>query len=161
MDQLPPYEDYSMEGRTYRFMTEEPLYPFGFGLSTTSFAYGDLELSESSIPADGTVTAKVQVSNTGEFAGDEVVQLYVSALDAKTRVPLAALKAFDRVSVAPGKSQTVEFTVTPDMLSIIDDDGKAVVARGRYRLTVGGASPGPRAVALGAPEPAEGVVTVR
>ena len=161
MDQLPPYEDYRMDGRTYRFMKEEPLYPFGFGLSTTTFAYGDLELSESSIAADGTFTAKVQVSNTGDFAGDEVVQLYVSALDAKTRVPLASLKAFDRVSVAPGESETVEFTVTPDMLSVVDDDGKAVVVKGRYRLTVGGASPGSRAVALGAPEPAKGVVTVR
>ena len=111
--------------------------------------------------AAGTVTARVEVSNRGETAGDEVVQLYVSDQEASAAAPLAALKAFDRVSVAPGKSETVEFTVTPDMLSIVDDDGKAVVAKGRYRLTVGGASPGPRAVALGAPEPAEGVVTVR
>ena len=91
MDQLPPYEDYSMEGRTYRFMKEEPLYPFGFGLSTTTFSYGPLELSQATIGPDGELTASVSVSNQGELAGDEVVQLYVSALDAST--PGAAVLA--------------------------------------------------------------------
>jgi len=160
MDQLPPYEDYRMEGRTYRFMTEEPLYPFGFGLSTTTFSYGPLELSKSAIGPDEELSAQVVVSNTGEFDGEEVVQLYVSALDASTRVPLSALKGFDRVFVGAGESETVRFTVTPDMLAIIDDAGQAVVEKGRFRLTVGGASPGARAVALGAPKPAEAVVTV-
>jgi beta-glucosidase len=161
MDQLPPYEDYSMVGRTYRFMKEEPLYPFGFGLSTTTFSYGPLELSQTAIGVDGELTARVLVSNEGEVAGDEVVQLYVSALDASTRVPLASLKAFDRVFIGSGEAETVEFKVTPDMLAVIDDAGKAVVEKGRFQLTVGGASPGARAVALGAPKPAEAVVTVQ
>jgi beta-glucosidase len=160
MDQLPPYEDYSMEGRTYRFMKEEPLYPFGFGLSTTTFSYGPLELSESAIGPDGELTARVLVSNEGEVAGEEVVQLYVTALDASTRVPLASLRAFERAFIGSGESETVEFAVTPDMLAIIDDAGKAVVEQGRFRLTVGGASPGSRAVALGAPKPAEATLTV-
>jgi beta-glucosidase len=159
-DQLPPYEDYSMDGRTYRFMKEEPLYPFGFGLSTTTFSYGPLELSKSTIAPDGKLTARVQVSNEGDVAGDEVVQLYVTALDASVRAPLASLKAFDRVFVGPGESETVEFAVTPDMLAIVDDAGEAVVEPGRFRLTVGGASPGSRAVVLGAPTPAVAVVTV-
>jgi beta-glucosidase len=159
-DQLPPYEDYSMEGRTYRFMREEPLYPFGFGLSTTTFRYGPLELSKKAIGSDEQITARVLVSNTGNIGGEEVVQLYVSALEAPTWAPLAALKAFDRVFVGPGESETVEFTVTPDMLAIVDDAGSKVLEKGQFRLAVGGASPGPRAVALGAPEPAVATVVV-
>jgi beta-glucosidase len=160
-DDLPPYDDYSMKGRTYRYMTKEPLYPFGFGLSTTTFSYGDLELSKDSIAPDGELTARLQVKNEGERAGEEVVQLYVSALDASVDAPLSALKAFDRVFIGPGESETVTFTVTPDMLAIVNDDGQAVVEPGRFRIAVGGASPGSRSVALGAPKPAEAVVTVR
>ena len=119
-----------------------------------------LELSQATIGPDGELTASVSVSNQGDLAGEEVVQLYVSALDASSRAPLSSLKAFERVFVGPGESATVKFTVTPEMLEIIDDTGKAVVERGRFRLTVGGASPGGRAVALGAPKPAEAVVTV-
>jgi beta-glucosidase len=160
-DDLPPYDDYSMKGRTYRYMTKEPLYPFGFGLSTTTFSYDNLELSKSTIAADGELAAKVQVKNNGEWAGEEVVQLYVSALDASVDAPLASLEAFDRVFVGPGESETVTFTVTTEMLAIVNDAGDTVVEPGRFRLTVGGASPGSRAVALGAPKPAEAVVTVQ
>ncbi|MCG6926667.1 MAG: glycoside hydrolase family 3 C-terminal domain-containing protein [Acidobacteria bacterium] len=160
MDQLPPYEDYSMKGRTYRYMTKEPLYPFGFGLSTTTFSYGELELSKETVGQGGDLTASVRVTNEGDRAGEEVVQLYVSALDASVAAPLAALKAFQRVSVDPGQSAAVRFTVTPEMLAVINDEGEPAVGPGRFRLTVGGASPGARAVALGAPKPAEAVVTV-
>ncbi len=159
-EDLPPYDDYSMKGRTYRYMTKEPLYPFGFGLSTTTFSYGDLELSKPTIGVDGELTARVLVRNGGERAGEEVVQLYVSALDASGDAPLASLEDFRRVAIEPGQSQTVEFAVTPDMLAIVNDEGEAVVEPGRFRLIVGGASPGARAVALGAPRPAEAVVTV-
>jgi beta-glucosidase len=159
-DDLPPYDDYSMKGRTYRYMTKEPLYPFGFGLSTTTFSYGDLELSTDAVAPDGTLTAKVLLRNEGDWAGEEVVQLYVSALDAAD-APLSSLEAFERVFVGSGESETVTFTVTPDMLALVNEAGEAVVNKGRYRISVGGASPGPRAVALGAAKPAEAVVTVR
>jgi beta-glucosidase len=159
--QLPPYDDYSMKGRTYRYMTEEPLYPFGFGLSTTRFRYGPLKLSKTDVGPDGELTAEVVVTNEGERAGEEVVQLYVSALDAPFVVPRASLKAFQRVRVSPGASETVTFTVGPEELAVVDETGRKGVATGRYRLTVGGASPGPRAVALGAPPPAAAVLTVR
>jgi beta-glucosidase len=159
-DDLPPYDDYSMKGRTYRYMTKEPLYPFGFGLSTTRFSYGDLELSKAVMGVDGGLTANVLIKNDGERAGEEVVQLYVSALDASADAPLASLEDFQRVAIEPGQSETVEFAVTPEMLAIVNDEGEAVVEPGRFRLTVGGASPGARAVALGAPKPAEAVVTV-
>jgi beta-glucosidase len=160
-DQLPPYADYSMKGRTYRYMTKEPLYPFGFGLSTTTFRYGSLELSKSTIGPEESLTASVLVTNTGPRAADEVVQLYVTDVEASVRVPLASLEAFRRVLIGPGESETVEFTVTPDMLSIVDDVGRDVLEKGEFRLTVGGASPGARALALGAPEPAEATLTVR
>jgi beta-glucosidase len=160
-DQLPPYDDYSMAGRTYRYMTEEPLYPFGFGLSTTRFRYGPLELSDTAIDPGGTLTAKVVVTNEGERAGEEVVQLYVSALDASVEVPRASLKAFQRVSVSPGASETVTFVLGPEELAVVDEAGREVVEEGRYRLLVGGASPGSRSVTLGAPKPAEATLTVR
>jgi beta-glucosidase len=160
MGQLPPYEEYSMDGRTYRFMKEEPLYPFGFGLSTTTFSYGPLELSASTIGADGELTARVAVTNEGGVAGEEVVQLYVTDVEASVRVPLTSLRAFRRVFIGPGESETVEFTVTPNMLAIVDGTGREVVEQGEFRLTVGGASPGARAVALGAPKPAVAVLTV-
>jgi beta-glucosidase len=158
---LPPYEDYSMKGRTYRYMTKEPLYPFGFGLSTTTFSYGELELSEDTVAVDGELTAKVVVSNEGERSGEEVVQLYVSALDAPADAPLASLEGFRRVAIEPGRSETVEFAVTADMLAVVNDEGESMVEPGRYRLMVGGASPGARALALGAPRPAEAVITVQ
>jgi len=159
--QLPPYEDYSMEGRTYRYMTEEPLYPFGFGLGTTTFAYGPLALSKGEVAPDESLTARVEVTNTGQREGEEVVQLYVSDLEASVRVPRAALKAFERVRLAPGESRTLELAVTPSMLALVDDAGTKRVEAGQFRLTVGGASPGARARALGAPEPAEAELTVR
>jgi beta-glucosidase len=159
-DQLPPYADYSMEGRTYRYMTKEPLYPFGFGLSITTFRYGPLELSKSAIGSEESLSASVLVTNTGPRAAEEVVQLYVTDVESSVRVPLASLKAFRRVPIGPGQSETVQFTVTPDMLSIVDDIGRDVLEKGEFRLTVGGASPGTRALALGAPEPAEATLRV-
>jgi beta-glucosidase len=160
-DDLPPYEDYSMKGRTYRYMTKEPLYPFGFGLSTTTFSYGGLDLSQDTMAVNEALTARVVVSNEGARSGEEVVQLYVSALDASADAPLASLKGFQRVAIEPGRSETVEFAVTADMLAVVNDEGESVVEPGRYRLMVGGASPGARALDLGAPRPAEAVITVQ
>jgi len=154
LDQLPPYEDYSMAGRTYRYMTEEPLYPFGFGLSYTTFEYGPIELSADKVAAGESVTARVSVKNVGDTAAEEVVQLYVSDLVASVPVPQAALKGFRRVALGPGESETVEFEVTVDLMEMVNESGERVLEKGAFALTIGGASPGERAVALGAPVPA-------
>ena len=150
LDQLPPFDDYSMNGRTYRYMTEEPLYPFGFGLSYTRFAYRDLQITS---PASSGFDAAVTVENMGAVAADEVVQFYLSALDSKLPAPLSQLIGFHRLRLEPGQSQTVRITVKPEMLMLFDEDGRQVFQPGKFCLIAGSCSPGVRGPALGAAEP--------
>ncbi|HTI08152.1 MAG TPA: glycoside hydrolase family 3 C-terminal domain-containing protein [Puia sp.] len=156
LDQLPPYEDYSMKGRTYRYMSAEPLYPFGFGLSYTSFSYSGLTLSKESIGKKDTVKAVVTVTNTGKMAGDEVVQLYMTHENMGGDAPLFALKAFQRVSLAAGASAKLVFVLGPDKLSVVDEKGLSVVPEGKIKISIGGSLPGRRSEELGA---AKGVET--
>jgi beta-glucosidase len=150
LDQLPPFDDYNMTGRTYRYMTEEPLYPFGFGLSYTTFAYRDLQITS---PTSSGFEAAVTVENTGAVAADEVVQFYLSALDSQLPAPLSQLIGFQRVHLAPGQCQTVKMMVKPEMLMLFDENGRQVFQPGKFRLMAGSCSPSPRGVALGAAEP--------
>jgi beta-glucosidase len=150
LDQLPAFDDYSMTGRTYRYMTAEPLYPFGFGLSYTTFAYRDLRITS---PASSGFEAAVTVENTGAVAADEVVQFYLKALDSKLPAPLNQLIGFQRIHLKPGKSQTVTITVKPEMLMLFDENGRQVFQPGKFRLTAGSCSPGARGPTLGAAEP--------
>src|SRR5579863_4235892 len=117
-DQLPPYEDYAMKGRTYRYMTAEPLYPFGFGLSYTTFSYSGLAVSKNKIRGNETVTVDVTLMNTGKYVSDEVAELYLTHENAGDSAALFALKGFQRVSLAPGDSIRVHFTLTPEQLSL-------------------------------------------
>ncbi len=148
VEHLPPITDYAMDGRTYRYPRHEPLYPFGYGLSFTTFAYHDLEVSPARVPAGDLVNVSVTVQNAGERAGDEVVQLYVSDLEASCRVPLRELRGFRRLHLAPGERRRVSFPLAPKDLSLIDEAGTRVLEPGRFRLTVGGSQPDPRSVAL-------------
>jgi beta-glucosidase len=158
--QLPPFEEYSMAGRTYRYSTVEPLYPFGFGLSYTRFAYGDLQLASETVRAGDPLRFCVTLTNTGTVAADEVAQIYLSDLASSVPVPLCTLIGFQRVRVAPGESKPLEFTVTPEMMMLVDDEGKHRLEPGQFRVTVGGCSPSARGVALGAPAPVSKVFTV-
>ena len=158
---LPPYEDYTMDGRTYKFSTVEPLFPFGFGLSFTSFEYGEIQLSNSEISDGGAVTVTVDVSNTGQHAGDEVVQLYITDLEASVRVPLYDLKGFQRVNLRPGAVEDVTFEITADMLKLVNDNGERVLEPGDFRISVGGSLPSQRSLDLGASAGQSVVLTVR
>jgi len=157
---LPAFEDYAMRGRTYRFAKKTPLYPFGFGLSYTRFIYRGLAFAQRRLSADQSLRVSLTVKNAGKVAGDDVVQLYVAHHPARRGAPLCELKAFARVSLKPGQEREVRFVVTPEMLSTVAKDGSRSVLPGSYRITVGGASPGPRAQALGGARPVAGLVTV-
>ena len=141
IDQLPPFEDYNMKGKTYRFFEEMPLYPFGYGLSYTSFSYSDLTLPESVCTGEP-VSVSVAVQNTGDVAGDEVVQLYVKDVDASVPVPKHALKGFKRIYLTPGERKTVTFTLEPDQLVCYQDDGTAMEEPGEFKIYAGGVQPG-------------------
>jgi beta-glucosidase len=149
---LPPFEDYSMNERTYRYATREPLFPFGFGLSYTSFEYRDLKIIPPIDPIAGFRVA-VALKNTGSVAADEVVQLYLSAIESRLPAPLSRLIVFQRVNLKPGQVKTIYFKVKPEMLMLVDEDGRLKLEPGKYQLTAGGCSPGTRGLALGAPQP--------
>jgi beta-glucosidase len=139
--QLPHFEDYSMKGRTYRYFEGEPLWPFGYGLSYTSFMYSDLTLPNAPINAGDPLDASVTVTNTGRIPGDEVVQLYLKFPDV-AGAPLRALRGFQRIHLEPGTTQKVEFHLDPRDLSMVTDLGDIIVAQGKYTVEVGGGQPG-------------------
>jgi beta-glucosidase len=142
VDQLPPFRDYAMAGHTYRFFTGEPLYPFGHGLSYTTFAYRDLTLSEDEVEAGTCVDVEVTVENTGDRAGDEVVQLYVRDDAASVPVPIRQLKGFRRIHLEPGEQQTVRLCVMPMDMAMVSDAGEWVIEPGTFSIFVGGGQPG-------------------
>ncbi len=150
LDQLPPFEDYSMAGRTYRYMKGEPLYPFGFGLSYTSFRYGGLELSSTRLAAGDDLAVSAVVENVGSQESDDVVQLYLSDLEASTRVPRWSLVGFQRVRAGAGAKVPVRFTVPARRMALIDERGRCLLEPGAYRLFLGGSQPDGRSRALGA-----------
>ncbi len=153
LDQLPLFEDYRMQGRTYRYMTQEPLYPFGFGLSYSRFEYADLSLEKAEVSAGESLSVSVTVSNTGERAAAEVAQFYLSDLEASSPVPVQHLVGFERVLLDPDESRRLQFTLTPEMMSFFDEHGNLKLEVGAFRLEVGGCSPGKRGRELGAPAP--------
>ena len=153
LDQIPAFDDYSMAGRTYRYMEKEPLYPFGFGLSYSHFAYADLKLEKEKINLGDSLSVSVMVQNIGEITASEVIQFYLSDLEASTIVPIQHLIGFKRVMLESGEKQMVEFSITPEMMSFFNDDGKLTLEPGDFRLEVGGCSPGKRGQDLGAPKP--------
>jgi beta-glucosidase len=140
VDQLPPFEDYSMAKRTYRYFDGEPLYPFGYGLSYTSFTYSNAKVDNVSVAADGTITVSVDVANSGAMAGDEVVQLYLTRAGI-AGAPLRALQGFQRMHLNRGEKKTVSFTLRDRALSVVDADGKRRIMPGSVDVWVGGGQP--------------------
>jgi beta-glucosidase len=139
--QLPPFADYAMKGRTYRYFEGQPLYPFGYGLSYTTFAYKDLKLPGKPLVAGEDLSASVTVTNTGKVAGDEVVQLYLK-FPGVDGAPNKALRGFQRIHLEPGASQELHFDLRPRDLSLVTDAGEPEVPTGEFTVSVGGGQPG-------------------
>ncbi len=145
--QLPPFEDYSMNGRTYRYFAGKPLFPFGYGLSYTTFSYRGLELPRRAIKAGDPLSVSATVTNTGRREGDEVAQLYLS-FPKVPGAPLHALRGFKRVHLLPGESRNVQFELRQRDLSMVTDQGRIVVAEGSYTVSIGGGQPNTGAASI-------------
>ena len=161
LEQLPPFDDYSMDGRTYRYMTAEPLYPFGFGLSYSQFDYSELQLDKPTLALGDSLNVSLTLTNCGASDSAEVAQCYLSDIHASSIVPLQHLIGFERVMLKAGESKTLKFTITPEMMSFYNEDGKLTLEPGEFRLEIGGCSPSKRGQELGAPKPVSALFEVK
>jgi beta-glucosidase len=141
VDQLPPFEDYAMKNRTYRYFEGKPLYPFGYGLSYSKFEYSNLKLSKAEVNAGEPLGVEVEVKNVTQREGDEVVQLYLN-FPKMGGAPIRALRAFTRIHLQPGESRQITLDLTPRDLSYVNEAGDRVITAGEYRVTAGGGQPG-------------------
>lgn len=141
VDQLPPFTEYKMAGRTYRYFKDEPLYPFGFGLSYSTFKYDGLKLAKQ-VRSGESLKVSVNVTNTSKRDGDEVVQLYITDSQSKFPVPIRSLAGVKRVFLKAGQKQMVSFEIKPEQMSVFDDNGKRLIEPGEFVVTLGGKQPG-------------------
>ena len=138
--QLPNFEDYGMANRTYRYFTGKPLFPFGYGLSYTTFSYSDLSVPAQAVAAGQPVTADATVTNTGKVAGDEIVQLYLKFPPVKG-APQVALRGFQRIHLEAAASQKVHFDLKPRDLGMVTEGGNPIITQGEYTISIGGGQP--------------------
>ena len=150
-----------MNGRTYRYMTQEPLYPFGFGLSYTQFEYSELQLDKQTLAIGDSLHVSLTLTNSGDSDSAETAQLYLTDIHASTIVPLHHLIGFERVMLKAGECKTLKFTITPEMMSFYNDEGKLTLEPGEFKLEIGGCSPSPRGQQLGAPKPVTAVFEIK
>jgi beta-glucosidase len=141
VDQLPPFEDYSMTNRTYRYFTGKPLFPFGYGLSYSKFAYSNAKLSSKNLRAGEPLTVEADVKNASKRDGDEVVEVYLT-FPKLPGAPVRALRGFARVQIASGKTEHVRIALQPRDLSYVSQDARILISPGSYTLSIGGGQPG-------------------
>jgi len=149
LKQLPEYEDYNMTGRTYRYMKEEPMYPFGYGLSYTTFSYQDIKLSRRKIKEGKFTTVSCTITNIGQYSSDELVQLYISDDNASVDTPIFSLKGIKRIRLAPGESKEISFSIRTDMLELVNNNGESILEKGTFTIYLGGSLPSARSIELG------------
>ncbi|WP_298878658.1 glycoside hydrolase family 3 N-terminal domain-containing protein [uncultured Polaribacter sp.] len=149
-DQLPSYEDYSMKGRTYKYMLEEPMYPFGFGLTYAGLKISDVKISSKIIHKNENQIVKATITNSGNSDIEDVIQLYISLKNIDQNVPLTSLKEFKRVILKAGESKQISFNLAENMFHFFDKSGVEKRHLGDATITLGNASPGKRSIALGA-----------
>ncbi len=159
-EELPDFRDYNMKGRTYRYMENEPLYPFGYGLSYTTFDYSALKLSSNEVKNGEKVIAEITVKNTGNTDSDEVAELYIRDDLASVRVPKYSLCGFKRIHLKAGESKTVSMTIEPDSMRIVDDSGNRFIENGSFTVYMGGSAPDPRSCRLLGKAPLQASFTV-
>jgi beta-glucosidase len=141
VDQLPPFEDYSMANRTYRYFTGTPLFPFGYGLSYSKFTYSNARISSKKLQAGEPLTVEADVKNVSKRDGDEVVEVYLT-FPKLPGAPIRALRGFTRVEVPAGKTQHVRLALQPRDLSYVSQDARILISPGSYSLSIGGGQPG-------------------
>ncbi len=151
--QLPSYDDYSMKGRTYKFMKEEPLFPFGFGLTYTDFAFENLHLSSSTLKQKDNLELSFTVSNTGKVDSEDVVQLYISPKKQEELTPQYILQGFQRIALKAGETKEFTFELSSDDFKLFNDQGEKEWVRGEYDISISNALPSERSEALGAAKP--------
>jgi beta-glucosidase len=141
---LPDFNDYSMENRTYRYFKGEPLFGFGYGLSYTTFKYDNLKVP-ATYNGRSNLSVSVRVTNTGKMDGEEVVQLYVSNLDKTLKAPIRTLKGFQRVFLKKGENKVIYFSLPSDAFSVLSTEHERVLFKGKFEVSIGGAQPGTKA----------------
>ena len=160
--QLPDYNSYSMQGRTYKYMSEEPMFPFGFGLSYSKSVFSDMKVNETKLnQKSASLEVELNVANVGNYNNDEVVQLYICPEKVTDGIPMRSLKAFKRVSLLKGDTQKVSFSIPCEDLKVVDEKGNRVWRKGNYKVVVGNSSPGDLSVRLGAAEPMTTMITLK
>jgi beta-glucosidase len=147
VDQLPPFDDYAMKNRTYRYFSGDALYPFGYGLSYSTFAYSSLKLSAAKVPAGDPLTVEADIKNTSAREGDEVAEVYLTFPHSPI-APIRSLRAFTRIHLAAGETKHMQLTLNARDLSEVNQAGDRVIAGGEYRIYLGGGQPGPSAQGL-------------
>jgi beta-glucosidase len=143
-EELPDFHEYAMKNRTYRYMETEALYPFGYGLSFTRFEYGNIQVDSNRISAGESITCSITVKNMGSFASDEVVQLYLKDKEASVEVPTWQLRGIRNIHLKPGEEKTIQFTLTPRLMALIDNEGRCVLEPGAFEVYIGGSQPDER-----------------
>ena len=161
LDDLPPYKDYTMKGRTYKYMDEKPMYPFGYGLSYAKFEFSDIKLSKEKIRKGEDLDARIEVSNVGSLEAEEVVQLYVSDMETSVDAPKYQLYGIKRVNLKPGTSEEITFEITPEMMELVNNKGEKVIEKGDFKIYIGSSSPSVRSLELGAAQFKEAIFSLR